>query len=62
GFSRNGFTSEIKAGEANNSGFTQLLVHFSLSLQNDFTLQCLVVCKTGEAEVEMSPSQFKTGP
>jgi len=37
------------------TGFTWLLVHFSPSLQNGFTLQCLDLRKTGETEAGKNP-------
>ena len=47
---QNGFTGEVKAGETRKTGFSRLLVHFNSGLQNDFTLQCLNLCKIDEAE------------
>ena len=35
---QNGFTGEAKASDARKTGFSWLLVHFNLGLQNGFTL------------------------
>jgi len=51
---QNGFTGETKAGEARKTGFSWLLVHFNLGLQNGFTLQCLDLRKIDEAEAGIS--------
>jgi len=51
---QNGFTGEVKAGETRKTGFSRLLVHFNSGLQNDFTLQCLNLCKIDEAEAGIS--------
>ena len=47
---QNGFTGEVKAGEARKTGFFRLLVHFNPGLQNGFTLQYLDLRKIDEAE------------
>lgn len=49
-FPQNGFTGEVKAGEAKNSSFIQFLVHLNPDLQNGFTLQYLNLRKTYETE------------
>jgi len=51
---QNGFTGEAKAGEARKTGFSRLLVHFNLGLQNGFTLQCLDLCKIDEVEADIN--------
>ena len=51
---RNGFTGEVKAGEARKTGFFRLLVHFNPDLQNGFTVQCLDLRKIDEAEADIS--------
>jgi len=51
---QNGFTDEAKSGETRKTGFSWLLVHFNLGLQNGFTLQCLDLRKIDEAESGIS--------
>jgi len=57
GISQNGLTGEAKAGGVKESGFTRLIVHFYLGLQNIFMLQYLDLRKTGEAEAGKSLSK-----
>ena len=51
---QNGFTGEVKTGEARKAGFSWFLVHFNLDLQNDFMLQCLNLRKIDEIETGIS--------
>ena len=46
---QNGFT-----GEARKTGFSRLLVHFNLGLQNGFMLPCIDLRKINKAEAGIS--------
>jgi len=54
---QNGFTGELKAGEARKTGFFRLLVHFNFGLKNGFTLQCLDLRKIDETEAGINRAE-----